>query len=102
MAARRVPISALDERPTLAELTRCVDVGPRWHLLGVQLMLEPRLLDTIDYEKSRVEDKLSTMFSLWLQRNPKGSRKDILIALRNIKENAIAEEYEKLCKEGKI
>lgn len=102
MAARRVPTSALDERPTLAELTRCVDVGTRWHSLGVQLMLEPRLLDAIDYEKSRVEDKLSAMFSLWLQRNPKGSRNDILIALRNIKENAIAEEYEKLCKEGKL
>ena len=98
--ACRAPTSALDERPTLAELLRCADVSTRWYRLGLQLTLEPGSLDAIEDEKRSVEDKLSAMFNLWLKRNPKVSRNDILKALRDIKENAIAENYEKLCKEG--
>ncbi|XP_019860697.1 PREDICTED: uncharacterized protein LOC109589015 [Amphimedon queenslandica] len=95
----RGKMSPLDGRPTLHELTWHIKVPVKWHDLGVELQLEPRSLDAIDFSKRPAEEKSCAMFQLWLLRFPKATRRDVLEALRVIKENDIAEKYEKIWKE---
>lgn len=46
------------------------------------------------------EDKLCAMFQAWLHEKPEATRRDVVEALRIIKDLDIAEKYEKTWKEG--
>ncbi|XP_019854081.1 PREDICTED: uncharacterized protein LOC109583264 isoform X1 [Amphimedon queenslandica] len=94
-------MSPLDGRPTLDELARYITVGVKWNLLGVQLKLDDRLLDVIDHDKHSTEDKLCAMFQAWLHEKPEATRRDVIEALKIIKDLDIAEKYEKTWKAEK-
>ena len=88
----------LEERPTLDELCEHIVIDTKWYQLGIQLKLDVTQLDVIDKETSDVTQKTTKMFQLWLSTNPLATRRHVLEALRKrmIRENNVANEYEKI------
>ena len=80
----RDSVSALSTiRPTLKDLVRFVAprIGAVWYDVGLQLDLEPHVLDGIETEKSGGPRK---MFNKWLQGSDCCSWQMVLDAVRNI------------------
>ena len=97
----------LDQKPSLAEVTERVNVGIKWHQVGVQLNLEARRLNAINADCADTDTKLSKMYELWLSTTPNATRRQLLQVLRlsSIAEHTIASKYEEFCSrstEGKI
>ena len=94
----------LNEKPTLHELCEYVTIGTKWFLFGVLLKLDKRELDAIEELNKDVVYKAMKMFRLWLDTNPSATRRQVIDTLRmnTIKENAIAETYERALTEGEI
>lgn len=94
----------LNEKPTLHELCEYVTIGTKWFLFGVLLKLDERELDAIEELNKDVVHKAMKMFRLWLDTNPYATRRQVINTLRmnTIKENAIAEIYERALTEGEI
>ena len=89
----------LSVAPTLPELTRHVDVGRKWYLLGILLKINARRLDSIQGNDD--VEKTLRMFNLWLETNPNASRESLLEALRleRLGEHRVADEYERYLRE---
>ena len=76
----------LDPQTDLIELTTHARTA-NWHLLGIQLELDIVNLDGCN--------KLASMYRLWIgEKAEKATRKNLLTALRSIKENNVAWKYE--------
>ena len=76
----------LDEQPDLQEITTNARTA-EWNLLGVQLKL-----DSVDL---RGCTDLTRMYQLWIQQKAEmATRKNLLTALRSIRENNVASQYE--------
>ena len=79
-----------NSRPELAELENEVRSN-KWEEIGLQLGLKDSDLVAIRQQwGGNVNSCRREMFRLWLETNPKASRKQLLAALR---ENAVAEMY---------
>ena len=80
----------LDQIPGTKELTTHAKTA-KWHLLGVQLEL--------DDQELRGCSELVKMYDLWLNNKAEmATRRNLLKALRFIKENKVAWEYENYLK----
>ena len=76
----------LDQQPKLKEITRYARTA-QWYHLGVQLELDGMDLDGCT--------DLARMYNLWLQRKAENAtRRNLLAALRAIRENDVAKQYE--------
>ena len=76
----------LDQQPHLKELTTHARTA-KWHLLGVQLEL-----DSVDLAGCT---DLTSMYQLWIQEKAEmATRRNLLTALRFIRENNVARQYE--------
>ena len=90
MDKERVSISLeilLDQQPDLKELITHARTA-QWNLLGVQLEL-----DSVDLAGCT---DLTRMYQLWIKEKAEmATRRNLLAALRSIRQNSIAYEYEK-------
>ena len=76
----------LDQQPELKELTTHARTA-KWYLLGVQLEL-----DSVDLDECT---DVTSMYRLWIQEKAEmATRSSLLTALRSIRENNVAKEYE--------
>ena len=76
----------LDQQPDLKELITHARTA-QWNLLGVQLEL-----DSVDLAGCT---DLARMYQLWIQQKAEmATRKNLLTALRSIRENDVARQYE--------
>ena len=76
----------LDQQPDLKELTTHARTA-NWHLLGVQLEL-----DSVDLAECT---DLTTMYELWINEKAEmATRRNLLIALRSIRETNVTWTYE--------
>ena len=80
----------LDEQPSLKELTTHARTA-KWRLLGAQLNLDSVNLHGYN--------DLTFMYQLWIEEKAEmATRKHLLMALRSIKQNNVAREYENYLK----
>ena len=86
----------LDETTSLAELTRHVRVGNKWHVLGTLLELDHKELNSLKDKPVDDTDKTVQMFGLWLAKDSNTSRRRLLQDLKEgaVGENGIAHKYE--------
>ena len=91
----------LSETPPLDELCEHIRVGTKWYLVGVQLKLDIKELDTIEELNKDALFKTTKMFQLWLSTNSQASRIEIVKVLKKgiIGEITLAERYETTLKE---
>ena len=76
----------LDQQPTMIELITHARAA-KWNHLGVQLDL-----DSIDLAECT---DLTRMYQLWIQEKAENAtRRNLLTALRSIKQNNVARQYE--------
>ena len=76
----------LDQQPDLKEVTFLARTA-QWYLLGVQLEL-----DVVDLNGCT---DLARMYNLWIQQKAQNAtRRNLLTALRAIRENKVAKQYE--------
>ena len=76
----------LDQQPDLKELTTHARTA-QWYRLGVQLEL-----DSVDLDGCA---DMTRMYQLWIQQKAEmATRKNLLTALRSIRENNVAWTYE--------
>ena len=76
----------LDQQPDLNELTTHARTA-QWRLLGVKLKL-----DSVDLDGCT---DLTSMYQLWIQQKAEmATRRNLLTALRSIRENNVAWMYE--------
>ena len=76
----------LDQQPDLKEVTFSARTA-QWYLLGVQLEL-----DVVDLNGCT---DLAHMYNLWIQQKAENAtRRNLLTALRAIRENKVAKQYE--------
>ena len=76
----------MDQQPDLKELTTHARTA-QWYQLGVQLEL-----DSVDLDGCT---DLTRMYQLWIQQKPEmATRRNLLTALRSIRENNVARKYE--------
>ena len=76
----------LDQQPNIKELTTHARTA-KWHLLGVQLEL-----DSIDLDRCT---DLTSMYLLWIKEKAEmATRRNLLTALRSIRENNVGWTYE--------
>ena len=103
MAGQRTVKQCLDEKPSLKELCEHIRLGPNWELLGGQLELDSRKLESIRQSNKDDSFKTREMFKLWLSTNSHRTRKQIVDTLRSnfIGMNSTADEYEKVLVQGK-
>ena len=81
-----LPGSILDVQPTLLEVTTHAKTA-EWFLLGTQLELDDTDLAACT--------NLSRMYQLWIQEKAEiATRRNLLTALRAIKQNNVAKKYE--------
>ena len=98
----------LDQRPSVAELTKHVNVSTKWRQVGIQLELDTQRLDAIEANyHGDTDTKLSKMYEEWLNSTPNATRRQLLEVLRrsSINELYIAYKYERFCSqlsEGKL
>ena len=77
----------LDQQPTIQEVTKYARTA-EYNLLGVQLEL--------DSVKLRGCHDCTSMYQLWIQEKAhNATRRNLLVALKAIRENNVAENYEK-------
>ena len=76
----------LDQQPDLKEVTFSAQTA-QWYLLGVQLELK-----SVDLNGCT---NLARMYDLWIQQKAENAtRRNLLTALRAIRENNVAKQYE--------
>ena len=76
----------MDQQPDLKELTTHARTA-QWHLLGVELEL-----DSVDLDGCT---DLTSMYQLWIKEKAEiATRRNLLTALRSIRENNVAWMYE--------
>ena len=99
--------TVVDDRPKEVHLNRYIrpqlcaacDVNPQaWKDLGRVLIPDTEAeLSTISVQyHNNVVDCCSSLFQLWLQRQPNASWKDLLDALKKIKQNHLATQIERM------
>ena len=82
-----LPDDLLDQQPTIQEITRYAETA-EWNKLGVQLELNNVAL-------AGCHD-CTCMYQLWIQEKAhNATRRNLLVALKAIRENNVAENYEK-------
>ena len=76
----------LDQQPSLLEITRHARTA-KWYHLGEELEL-----DSVDLDGCT---DLTSIYQLWIQEKAEmATRRNLLIALRSIRENNVARQYE--------
>ena len=83
-------------KPTVQELDQCLQDLIHWERFAIYLPgLEQRDVDTIRKDKrdDTIDQKLA-LYETWLQVYPSASWKNVLQALRKVKENALAKDIE--------
>ena len=76
----------LDQQPDLQEITTHARTA-QWRLLGVQLKL-----GSVDQDGCT---EVTSMYQLWIQEKAEmATRRNLLTALRSIRENNVARQYE--------
>ena len=85
----------LDENPTLQELVSQVDIKTKWQGLGVRLKLDEVDLEAIKHENLSTDDRVLKMYSLWLESQPRATRRQLLEALEAMKAHTLADNYKK-------
>lgn len=81
----------MDVKPPLPELLQHANIGVHWYNVGILLKIEAKKLDEIQQEHC---NKLPKMYHLWLELNPKATRRQLIEALKCIGQNSTAAEYE--------
>ena len=73
------------------------DIAFKWEELGVELLDEEQLskLRHIAKDEHEVEDCCTKLFNYWLDTDPDASWNKLLEALKNIKQNYLAEKIER-------
>lgn len=89
----------MDNRPVLHTVCGIVRIT-RWHQLGLQLEVDSQRLEEIRMDTTRIEEKRTEMFKLWLDTQPTATHRQLLTALRlkSVGEDTVAEEYRKRVK----
>ena len=78
-------------RPTLHQLVSVLSkIAAQWRELGIRLDIDPDVLNTIEANSSKVEDRMSAMLEKWLQKYPERGWDDIVRALKELDRNDIA------------
>ena len=84
----------LDQQPKLNEITEFARTA-KWYQLGVQLEL-----DDVDLDEC---NDIARMYRLWIQQKAQNAtRRNLLIALRAIRENNAAWQYEQYLKRSLV
>ena len=85
------PYKMNSNRPTLHQLVSVLSkIAAQWRELGIQLDIDPDVLNTIEANSSKVEDRMSTLLEKWLQKYPERGWDDIVRALKELGRNDIA------------
>ena len=85
-----LPDDFLDQQPTIQEITTYAETA-KWNKLGVQLELNSVALAECN--------DCTRMYQLWIQEKAhNATRRNLLVALKTIRENNVAENYEKYLK----
>ena len=87
----------LDKKPDVRELSKYIILGPKWHVFGTQLGLDPPILDGIQASPNQgVDYRTMKMFQSWLNTNHSPTRQQIVdtLRLRVIGLNSTAKDYE--------
>ena len=94
----------LSGKPTLDELCEHVRISYYWYKIGVLLKLKLTDLNYIEMVCKDYDFKVLRMFELWLNTNPKATRKELIDVLKKpvIGENANAERYLMALKESEL
>ena len=71
----------LNVKPSIHELCEHVRVNTKWYKFGVLLSLDTTKLDTIRVMTGDDYFKALKMFELWLNTNPKATRREIIETL---------------------
>ena len=83
----------LTKKPDLRELLKYATTT-EWYTLGLALKLKHEKLDEIQVDHpNSVQRRLTEVFKLWLRGNTKCTRRHIIGALEEIKENLLAKKY---------
>ena len=85
----------LDERPTLDELVDQADIKTKWQRLGARLKLDDMDLEAIKHDNSSTDDRVQKMYSLWLESQPRATRRQLLKALEAMNTLTLADNYKK-------
>ena len=84
----------LNQQPDLKEITKFAQTA-KWYQLGIQLGL-----DVVDLDGCT---DLARMYQLWIQQKAKdATRRNLLIALRAIRQNNVACQYEDYLKRFRV
>lgn len=91
--------SFLLARPSIAELTKHVQIMTHWYIVGTLLELDWLHLEDIKQRYHNAAERTIAMFQLWLDTTPTGNRGQVLDALKGAGLNRFAVEYKKYIKE---
>ena len=86
----------LDKKPDVRELSKYIILGPKWHVFGTILGLDPVILDEIQASNNDVDYRTMKMFQWWLDNSYFPTRQQIVdtLRLKVIGLNRIAKDYE--------
>ena len=92
--------SVMNGKPDLKIVCAIVRTS-KWHMLGIQLGVDDKMLHDIETDRSETQDKRTQMFRLWIASQPEASHNQLVEALRLkiIGEDRMAQEYEEKVKE---
>ena len=84
------PYKMSSNRPTLHQLVPVLsNIAAQWRELGIRLDVDPGVLNNIEANSSKVEDRMSTMLDKWLQKYPERGWDDVVRALEELDRNDI-------------
>lgn len=93
-------VDQLNLAPSMDELMHQVRIGDKWELLAKQLAIDQKWITAIKTRYEEQDDRIIEMFRLWLSaRFLYNGRKYLLIALRLIGEDEIADRYQNWVKD---
>ena len=86
--------SVLDSPPRLSELRRELKLVSNWYDIGIQLDLDVDKLNAILH--SPVSDNVKTihMYKLWLDSDPRATRRRLIEVLKNLEFHTQAQNYQ--------
>ena len=79
------------DAPKVGDLFSELKTVTDWHLLGINLGLQTYELLQIERDHQGNERQKREMLDLWLRRTPDAGWKDVVSALKEMKENRVAE-----------
>ena len=85
------PYKMSSNRPTQHQLMLVLSkIAAQWRQLGIRLDVDPGVLNNIEANSSKVEDRMSAMLDTWLQNYPERGWDDIVRALKELGKNDTA------------